>query len=101
MTQDDAAALAGQIDKIALLDYAQRTLAAVEKALAPLTDSELSVARASIREFRLEGKTLIQAEGEQTTHLGDILYHLTHTSRHLGMMEGLRGLLGMEGTVTA
>ncbi|MCC6455810.1 MAG: DinB family protein [Caldilineaceae bacterium] len=100
MTHDDATALAVQINKIALLDYVRRSFSAVEQALATLSDADLQGARTSIKEYRIQDNTVFEAPGEATTHLADILFHFSHTTRHLGMMEGLRGLLDMEGTIT-
>jgi uncharacterized damage-inducible protein DinB len=100
MTQDDAAAVAAQFDKIALLDYARRSFSAVEQALAPLTDADLQRVRTSVLEFRVEDHKVVEAPGEETTHLADLLLYFSHTSRHLGMMEALRALLKMEGTIT-
>ena len=100
MSEEAAATLAKQLDKIMLLDYARRAFSAVEQALAALTDADLQGARTSIVEFRVDDHQVTEAPGDATTHLDDILFHVSHTSRHLGMMEALRGLLGTEGTVT-
>jgi hypothetical protein len=41
-----------------------------------------------------------EAPGDPTNHLADILFHFSHTSRHLGMIEALRSTFQMDGTVT-
>ena len=77
--------------KADLLDYARRAFAATERALAALTDDDLRTPNA------------LEAGGAHaaTPTIGDaILTHLTHTNRHLGEIECLRGLQGLRGTAT-
>lgn len=100
MSHEDAAALATQIDTTALVEYARRTFAAADQVLANLTDADLQGARTSIMEFRVDNHAVSEAPGEPTTHWEDIIFYFSHTSRHLGMMEALRGRLDLEGTIT-
>ena len=38
---------------------------------------------------------------EQKTSIGTVVMsHLTHANRHLGMIEALKGMLGVRGTAT-
>lgn len=57
---------------------------------------------ASVMEFTADSQRLPISEGEgpRTTIGADLGFHLSHASRHLGMMEGLRGLLDRPGTAT-
>jgi hypothetical protein len=84
---DDAAAhlpLPAQAD---LLDYATRAFAAVDRAV-DAVDDEL---------FLVAGRDLLDREASVGTA---ILNHLLHVSRHLGMIEALRGVQGLRGTAT-
>jgi hypothetical protein len=46
----------------------------------------------SIREYGMVDGVLQYAPPQQSTLFADILFHLTHSSRHLGSVEALRGL---------
>ncbi len=46
-------------------------------------------------------KEVSDAPGVETTVAGDLGFHLSHANRHLGMIEALRGVLGIKGTATA
>ena len=37
---------------------------------------------------------------KESTIAQDLMFHANHSSRHVGMMEALRGLLGKDGTIT-
>jgi len=104
MSHDDAAELAGQLDTIELMDYARRAFSAADQALASLTDANLLGDRTSIIEFQVDlhdgHHVVTEAPGDPTNHLADILFHFSHTSRHLGMIEALRSTFQMDGTVT-
>jgi hypothetical protein len=82
------------------MDYARRTFSAAEQALVPLTDADLLAVRPSIQEYRIEGKEIYAAPAKESTHLGVILFHFSHTTRHVGMLEGLRGLFDMNGSIS-
>jgi hypothetical protein len=87
MSDDDAAGIAYP-GKSALLDYARRSFAAMERAANAVEEGDLNQV----------GK---DANGRETTVTGLLLGHITHISRHLGMIEGIRGTRGMRGSATA
>ena len=100
MEHDVAATIPKIIGKENMLNYARRVFVASEQALSSLTVSELDHPRTSILELEILGSSLQEAPGEETTNIADILFHITHANRHLGMIEALRGLLDMNGTAT-
>jgi len=40
------------------------------------------------------------AAAPETTYIADLMFHIVHANRHLGMIEALRGLLDMNGSVS-
>ena len=85
---DDMSANLGLPPKDVMLDYARRAFSAADEAVSSLSESSFQ---------RL---SYSKGHGEEQP-LGDIVVRaVTHNNRHLGMMEALRGLLGMPGTAT-
>jgi hypothetical protein len=86
-----------------LLDYARRAFTALDEAIGRLDHSELAASRNSVMEYTIgtSGTDISDAPGDKTTVAGDLAFHLSHSSRHLGMIEALRGVFGMKGTATA
>ena len=84
---DDGAANLPLPERADLLDYAGRAFAAVDRAVDVVDDTLFVVA----------GRDLLAREGTVGTA---ILNHLLHVSRHLGMIEALRGVQGLRGTAT-
>ena len=96
----DVAVSLAEVGHDALLAYANRTFAAVDRAIDGLDDAGLLAARISIREYRLEGNTVIPVPGAESTIASDLIYYLAHLARHAGNAEALRGaVLGIRGTV--
>src|SRR4029079_19699653 len=84
---DEMAANSVLPPKSVLIGYLQRTLAAVERSIDAI-DTE---------QFMHEWTNLYERNGL----VGESLVsHLGHISRHLGMIEALIGVQGMEGTAT-
>lgn len=84
----DAAALALPLpDGAALRDYAARAFAAAEEAAAAVDEAR----------FAAPGRDPL---GREITVGAALLNHLLHVGRHLGMIEALRGVLGLHGTAT-
>jgi len=73
--------------KEALLDYGRRAMAAADEAVAHLEASHLGLPS----QLRAAGPSTV---GE------DLVFYVGHSSRHLGMLEALRGALGLKGTAT-
>lgn len=85
---DDASAALSLPGKDEVASYAREAFAAAEDVFGGIDDDELLLPTA---DFYDEGGWVV------LEHFG---WHLTHASRHLGMMEGLKGVLGVEGTAT-
>lgn len=81
------AGVAGQLQwprKAELLDYARRAFAAADEMVGLL--DEVALERAA----KWGGRTIGVA----------LMSNLEHDNRHLGMIEGLRGMLGLQGSAT-
>ncbi len=100
LMEKPAASLLPEVGKDRLLDYARRTFAGVDQALADLDTSQFYERRKSIMALQFVGGSAIPGPGADTTVAGDVGYHLSHASRHLGMMEVIRGMQGLRGTAT-
>ena len=83
--------------------YARAAFAALEAALSTLTPAGVGASRNSVMEYRIDPQTrdITDAGGAETTIAADVGFHLSHSSRHLGTIEGLRGLVLKNGTATA
>lgn len=84
---DDASAALPLPDKGPLLDYARRAFAAMDEAVGLVTDGDLA-------------ESCVDQYGARTSVGSAVLSHATHVNRHLGMIEALRGVLGVRGTAT-
>ncbi|HJZ46908.1 MAG TPA: DinB family protein [Roseiflexaceae bacterium] len=73
--------------KHVLMDYAREAFAAADRAVSVLED------------YQLEERG-IDIYGQENTVGYVLLVHLSHASRHLGMIECLRGVQGLRGTAT-
>lgn len=84
---DDASAALPLPPKERLLDYARRAFGAMDEAVAAVDDEGLS-------------ESCTDQYGQRTSVGSAVLSHVAHVNRHLGMMEALRGVLGVRGTAT-
>lgn len=97
MLLDDAAAAALALpDRATLLDYVRRAFHAAEQAVAAVDDAQFA---AFERPAATDDVGQALRESSETVG-GAIVSHLTHDSRHLGMLELLVGLRGQPGTAT-
>ena len=87
MVDDEAAMALPLPERDALFAYCQRVLAAADRALANVGDEEMR-------------QTVTDAEGEAFPLDEAVVGQLAHTSRHLGMIECLKGVQGLRGTAT-
>ncbi len=83
---DDAAALPLPVRDV-VTSYAASAFAELEQALAQLKPEHIEI---ECRDF----------SGRENTVGGALVHHLIHSNRHLGMIEALRGVLGVRGTAT-
>ena len=87
MVDDEAAMTLALPDRGTLFAYCDRVLAAADRALAAVGDEEMR-------------RMVTDAEGEAFPLAEAVTGQLAHTSRHLGMMECLKGVQGLRGTAT-
>lgn len=102
MDFEAAAALPRRIGRDALMTYATRVFAIADEALGQVKPERFAETRKSVMEYEYDSMSgkIWRAEGKVTTLASDLAFHLSHTNRHLGMMEALGGLLTRKGTVT-
>jgi hypothetical protein len=87
-----AQALPGAIGKMRFQTYLDRVLNALDAAIGGCDAETLLAPRMSIREYASINGVIQYAPAQESTLFADILFHLTHSSRHLGSVEALRGL---------
>jgi hypothetical protein len=85
---DDESAGLALPDRAALVSYARSAFGAAEAMLGAIRDDELQISTSNV--FDDPPWPLVR----------HFTFHLGHASRHLGMMEALRGVLGRKGTAT-
>jgi hypothetical protein len=101
MTHDAATALPKQIGQAAILDYARRCFAKHEGIQEWFTQEDLDKMRPSPYKYAITEDGHVIANPAALTMLGsDLPWHMNHVCRHLGMIEGIRGVLEMNGTAT-
>lgn len=98
--ESEAAAQLLRADYTRIIDYARSTFDVLETVISDLSTMEIALPRESIEQFRVELGHHIPAPGMETTAAGDIALYVQHSNRHLGMMEALRGVQGLQGTAT-
>lgn len=94
MAVEDAVAVAA-LGKAHLLDYARRTFAAANQAVGALDGAQLEASRRSILpqlQVSPTGQPYFSNDREVVV-VNDLLFHISHASRHLGMIEALRGAM--------
>jgi hypothetical protein len=84
--EEDAAERMRLPSKAELVDYARRAFAFVDEVCSSLTDEELLM--------ELPGDPDHDSVGQ------NLMLYLEHVNRHLGMMEAMKGQLGLTGSVT-
>ena len=84
------------------IDYARRTFAACDSAFDQLQPDDFDAIRTSVKAYRInEQRMVVYKPPAQVTVASEVLFHLHHASRHLGMIEGLLGAQGVNGTASA
>jgi hypothetical protein len=85
---DDETAMALPLpDRDVLVAYCDRVFAAADQALASVADADMR-------------RAVTNSDGDPTSLGASIAGQLSHTARHLGMIECLRGIQGLRGTAT-
>jgi hypothetical protein len=94
MTVDNAVAVS-RIEKGKLMNYARRAFDAAGEAISKIDDGMLTQSRNSIlAELKnIPNENPVYVGDRQTTLCDDLVFHVSHLGRHLGMMEALQGSL--------
>ena len=92
-----------QAGKMALQDYAQSVFASLNAIVEALCDADLFAPMKTVANFTWErgvpgSMTIVPPK--EVMIIDELLFYEGHTSRHLGMVEALRGLLMERGTAT-
>ena len=80
------------IGKERFRQYQDSVLAGLAAAVDGSDAAELLSPRLSMREYGVVNGVPQYAPAQESTLLADILFHLTHSGRHLGSVDALRGL---------
>jgi hypothetical protein len=91
----EAAVTVSCIEKSKLITYARRVFEAAEEVISKIDDGMLTQSRYSILPElqNIPNEQPVYIGDRQTTLMDDLLFHMSHVSRHLGMMEALQGML--------
>jgi hypothetical protein len=92
MEASKAQLLPAAIGKERFAGYLYRVIDALGAAIAGCDPETLMAPRLSIREYGMVNGVLQYAPAQESTLFADVMFHLTHSSRHLGSVEALRGL---------
>jgi hypothetical protein len=87
----DVAAVVARVGREPLIGYARRVFGGVDALVTSLEGADIELSRNSIMEFasNAQGQDTVEGPGAATTVAEDLGFHLSHASRHLGMIEGL------------
>jgi hypothetical protein len=86
----------------AIVQYAETVFAAFPPLLQKLTTEHLTQPYFGYLDYATgnESGRVWPTEPRQSLVMQDLVMHISHCGRHLGAMEGLRGLLGALGTIS-
>ncbi|MCB0081464.1 MAG: hypothetical protein KDE47_11050 [Caldilineaceae bacterium] len=96
----DAQTLCEQMEQAALVDYAAAVVERTTGLLNTLTVEEMGMVRLSPRNFRINNGAALLLPNHEAEVFPDLTFLLAHGSRHLGMIEALRGLLQRAGSAS-
>ena len=98
----EAQTMIQQVGQKAILEYARIVFAACNSKIQNVSKVKLDKVYRGILDYRYDtttGSVWVEPSKESTI-AQDLMFHANHSSRHLGMMEALCGLLGRTGTIT-
>jgi hypothetical protein len=101
MAHEAAARLPQEIGQQHILAYSRRAFSALDEAVDELTPTEIEWERPNCRPYAVnEQKKIMPAAPHVEPLFGDLIFHINHAGRHLGMIEALRGAQGFWGTAS-
>jgi hypothetical protein len=86
----------------AIIDYARAVFGDCDTTIGRFRDSDLEKTYFGFLDYAYDGQTgrVWASKPKESVIVEDLIFHVTHGSRHAGMMEALRGLLGSAGTLS-
>ena len=101
-THEHAQAVIIQAGQSAIIDYAKPVFENCNTTIDKLTDSNFEKTYYGILDYGYDGATgkVWASDPKESVVAQDLIFHASHGSRHMGMMEALRGLLGTAGTLS-
>ena len=98
----DAQAIIQQAGQTAIIEYAETVFAACNSKVQEVSKDNLDTVYLGISDYRYDtaNGSVWADPSKESTIAQDLMFHSNHSSRHLGMMEALRGLLGSAGTMS-
>ncbi len=99
----DAQSTIQQAGQTAIIEYAGTVFAACNSKVQEVSKDNLDTTYLGISDYGYDtaNGSVWADPSKESTIAQDLMFHSNHSSRHLGMMEGLRGLLGRAGTISA
>ena len=98
----EAQATIVQVGQAAISAYANSVFAACDETVKKLADTDFDKTYHGLLDYGYDAATgkVWATDPKESTIGQDLIFHATHGSRHMGMMEALRGLLGTAGTLS-
>jgi hypothetical protein len=99
---EDAQAIMTQVGQSATLHYAKTVFDRCNARIKAIAEADFDNVYFGILDYGYDPETGVvwATEPIESTVGQDLIFHVTHGSRHMGMMEALTGLLGSAGTLS-
>jgi hypothetical protein len=99
---EDAQETIAQVGQDSILAYVRAAFEGCDSAVGKLTDADFEASFFGLYDYAYDKETgkVWATEPRASLVADDLMFHVNHASRHLGMMEALRGLLGVAGTIS-
>jgi len=101
-SHEDAQSTIAHVGKESIITYAQVSFKACDQRILSLKSADFEQAYFGILDYGYDAATgrVWATEPNQSSVAQDLVFHAAHGSRHMGMMEALKGLLGTAGTLS-
>ena len=97
----EAVDVIGALGQERLIEYAQSVFDMTDAALKELSLEDLYTPRESILRIDWDARPFTEGRGADVLLVDDLKFHMTHSQRHLGMIEAIIGVMfNREGTAT-
>jgi hypothetical protein len=99
---EDATSTIVRAGQSAVVDYARAAFGACNTTIGNLSHGDIENTYYGFQDYAYDGSTgrVWASKPRESLIIEDLIFHLSHGSRHMGMMEALRGLLGTAGTLS-